>query len=382
MVQTGKPPKLLFLVTEDWYFVSHRLPLAIAAREAGFDVAVATRVREAGGKIRDAGLRLIPLDFERASLSPLSESRTITQLIALYRREAPDIVHHVALKPVLYGSIAARLAGTKAVVNAIMGLGFVFSSNSAKARLLRPAVQRLLKSALYRPGSRTIVQNADDLAFLNDNRIAAPGTVRLIPGSGVDVDLYSHAPPPEGVPMVVLPARLIRPKGVMEFVEAARRLTSEGHRARFVLCGAPDPSNPASLSEAEIKGLVDSGVVEHWGWRGDMPAVLAAATAVCLPTYYGEGVPKSLIEAAASGRAIVTTDTPGCRDIVKNGVNGWLVPPRDVDALTQALREAITDPETARRYGEQGRALVRNGFSLQEIVRQTLDVYDEIVRPI
>jgi glycosyltransferase involved in cell wall biosynthesis len=380
MTQPKRPPKLLFLVTEDWYFVSHRLPLAIAAKARGFDVAVATRVRNDGDAIRDAGLRLIPLDFERASLSPVSESRTIAQLVALYRREAPDIVHHVALKPVLYGAIAARLAGTPAIVNAIMGLGFVFSSNAAKARLLRPAVQRMLKSALGRTGSRTIVQNADDLAFLTGNGLTPPDTVRLIPGSGVDVGLYSDAPPPDdGVPMIVLPARLIRPKGVMEFVEAARRLSAEGLRARFVLAGAPDPSNPASLSDDEIRSLVESGVVEHWGWRADMPAVLEAATAVCLPTYYGEGIPKSLIEAAASGRAIVTTDTPGCRDIVKQGVNGWLVPPRDVDALTAALREAIVDRNRALRYGEQGRALVRNGFSLDEIVRQTLAVYDEIV---
>ncbi len=381
MTQTGKPTKLLYLVTEDWYFVSHRLPLAIAARERGYDVVVATRVREAGAKIRDAGLRVIPLDFERASLSPLSEGKTISQLVALYRREAPDIVHHVALKPVLYGAVAARLAGTRAIVNAIMGLGFVFSSNSAKARLLRPAVRRLLKSALGRPDTRTIVQNADDLAFLKNNRIAAPGTVRLIPGSGVDVNLYSQAPPPEGIPTIMLPARLIRPKGVMEFVEAARRLKQDGLRARFVLVGAPDPSNPASLSESEIKNLAESGVIEHWGWRADMPAVLETATAVCLPTYYGEGVPKSLIEAAASGRAIVTTDTPGCRDIVKHGVNGWLVAPRDVEALTVALRDVITSPETTRRYGEQGRNLVRNGFSLEEIVRQTLAVYDEILSP-
>lgn len=381
MTQTERPPKLLFLVTEDWYFVSHRLPLAVAARARGFDVAVATRVRNDGDAIRDAGLRLIPLDFERASLSPLSESRTLRQLIALYRREAPDVVHHVALKPVLYGAIAARLAGTHAIVNAIMGLGFVFSSSSAKARLLRPGVRRLLKSALSRPGSRTIVQNADDLAFLTGAGVAPPDTVRLIPGSGVDVGLYSHArPPDDGVPMIVLPARLIRPKGVMEFVEAARRLAARGHRARFVLAGAPDPSNPASLSEDDIRGLVESGVVEHWGWRADMPAVLQAATAVCLPTYYGEGVPKSLIEAAASGRAIVTTDTPGCRDIVKHGVNGWLVPPRDVDALTEALREAIVDRERALAYGAHGRALVQSGFSLDDVIRQTLAVYDEVLQ--
>jgi glycosyltransferase involved in cell wall biosynthesis len=379
MKPTGNPPKLLFLVTEDWYFVSHRLPLAVAAREQGFDVAVATRVRDAGDTIRNAGLRLIPVDFERASLSPLSETKTIGQLISIYRREKPDIVHHVALKPVLYGAIAARVAGTPAVVNAIMGLGFVFSSNSTKARLLRPVVQQLLKSALSRSGSRTIVQNADDLAFLGRNRIATPGTVRLIPGSGVDVELYTKAPPPEGVPTVILPARLIRPKGVVEFVEAARRLLAEGCRARFVLCGAPDPSNPASLSDAEINSFVASGVVENWGWRADMPSVLASANIICLPTYYGEGVPKSLIEAAASGRAIVTTDTPGCRDIVKHGVNGWLVPPRDVEALARALREAITQPDVARGCGERGRALVKNGFSLQDIIGQTLAAYDELL---
>lgn len=380
MTPADTPPKLLFLVSEDWYFVSHRLPLAVAAREHGFDVAVATRVREAGKKIQDAGLRLIPIEFERASLAPLAEARTIANLVALYRREAPDIVHHVALKPVLYGSIAARFAGTKSVVNAIMGLGYVFSSDSAKARLLRPVVERLMRMALGRPGSRTIVQNADDLAFLYARGIAPPDTVRLIPGSGVDMDLYTSAPPPHGPPVIVLPARLIRPKGVMEFVEAARRLLAERIEARFVLCGAPDPSNPGSIPQAELESLIRNGTIEHWGWRTDMPAVLASATVVCLPTYYGEGVPKSLIEAAASGRAIVTTDTPGCRDIVKDGFNGWLVPPRDIEALTNALREAITRPDITRRYGEQGRARAQSGFSLSEVIRQTLAVYDEVAR--
>jgi len=378
MTNAGRPRKLLFLVTEDWYFVSHRLALAVAARERGFDVAVATRVRDAGQTIRDAGLRLIPIDFERASLAPLDEAKTLRQIVSLYRREAPDIVHHVALKPVLYGSIAARLAGTPGIVNAIMGLGYVFSSRSAKARILRPVVERILRSALSRPGSRTIVQNADDLAFLDRRGIASPGSIRLIPGSGVDVDLYAPEPPPDGIPTIILPARLIRPKGIMEFAEAARLIHAKGHRARFVLCGAPDPSNPASLSEAEIGALVESGIVEHWGHRADMPAVLKGATAVCLPTYYGEGVPKSLIEAAASGRAIITTDMPGCRDIVKHGVNGWLVPPRDVPALADALTDAITQPELTRRYGAQGRDMVRTGFSLDEIVRQTLAVYDEV----
>lgn len=378
MTNGGKRPKLLFLVTEDWYFVSHRLPLAIAAREHGFDVAVATRVGEFGAKIEGAGLRLIPLDFQRASLAPLQEARTIARLVALYRSEQPDIVHHVALKPILYGSIAARLAGTKGIVNAVMGLGYIFTSRSIKGRALRPVVERILRMSLGLSGARTIVQNADDLRFLESRGFARPGTIRLIRGSGVEMELYAKTPPPDGMPVVILPARLIRQKGIIEFAEAARRLVRQGYRARFVLCGAPDPSNPESISDAELAELCADGAVEYWGWRVDMPAVLETASVICLPTYYGEGVPKALIEAAASGRAIVTTDMPGCRDIVQHRVNGWLVPPRDIDALADALGEAIADPGRVRKYGERGRELVRERFSLAEVIRQTLAVYDEV----
>lgn len=372
-------PKLLYLVSEDWYFVSHRLALAVAAREAGYDVVVAARVNAAGDAIRDAGLRLVPIPFERAGLRAPGEAATLAALVSLYRRERPDIAHHVAVKPTIYGTLAARLAATPAVVNALMGLGFVYSSTSLKARALRPVVSALLRSALSRPGTRTIVQNRDDLAFLRDHGFAHAEGLRLIAGSGVDLDRYAPTPLPGGPPLVVLPSRLLKAKGVLEFAEAARRLKAEGVAARFALVGAPDLLNPDSVSEAQLSALVAGGAVEHWGWRADMPAVLAEASLVCLPSYYGEGVPKSLIEAAACGRAIVTTDMPGCRDIVRAGENGWLVAPRDAAALAAAVRDALASPALLAAYGARGREIVAREFALDHVIRATLDVYRELL---
>ena len=378
---SNAPPakKLLYLVTEDWYFVSHRLALAVAAREAGYDVVVATRVDRHAESIRDAGLGLIPLDFSRSGLGPFHEARTIARLAALYRREAPALVHHVAMKPVIYGSLAARAAGIKGVVNAMMGLGYVFSSQSAKARLLRPAVRQGLRSALRGRNTRVIVQNEDDFALFAKERLARENDLRLIRGSGVDPDAYEVKDPPPGVPLVVLPARILADKGVREFVAAARQLKDEGIAARFALVGDPDPLNPASIPAVEIASWVADATIEHWGWRpaSEMAGILAEAAIVCLPSYR-EGLPKALLEAAASGRAIVATDVPGCREIVRPGVNGWRVPARDDSSLAAALRAAILDPGLCKKYGAAGRAMVEQEFSLQSVIRDTLAVYREL----
>jgi len=379
MSETRRKPKLLYLVSEDWYFVSHRLPLAVAAKQKGFDVAVATRVGADGGAIMDAGLKLLPIDFLRSGLAPLAEARTLRALIALYRREAPDIVHHVAVKPVVYGSIAARAAGVKAVVNALMGLGYVFSSDAAKARALRPFVRAALWAALKGASTRVIVQNKDDLALFIEEGLARPEQLRLIRGSGVDPSRFSTAEPPQGEPLVVLPARLLRDKGVAEFAAAAQLLKAEGVKARFVLVGDPDPGNPASIPVAQVELWVKDGAVEHWPWQpaAKMPGVFAAAHLVCLPSYR-EGLPKALLEAAAGARAIVATDVPGCREIVRPGLNGWLVAPGDPLALAAALREAIARPDLRARYGAAGRTLVEREFALGHVIKQTLDVYDEL----
>jgi glycosyltransferase involved in cell wall biosynthesis len=374
-------PKLLFLVSEDWYFVSHRLPLAVAALNAGFDVAVATRVRESGEKIRAAGLRLIPVDFNRSGISPLEALRTLAELRAIYRAEAPDIVHHVAMKPVVYGSIAATAAGVRNRVNALMGLGYVFVSTDFKARLIRAPVKSLLRIALKAPHTRVIVQNHDDEALLKSSKISRAENLRVIRGSGVAPQDYTPGDASgSGPPVVVLPARMLRDKGVVEFVEAARILNARGVAARFVLCGEPDPLNPASLTEIELAEFAADGAVEYWGWQKNMSAVWKAAQIVCLPSYR-EGLPKALLEAAACSLPLVATDVPGCREIVRHKVNGWLVPKGNSVALANALGEAIERQDLRVAYGAQSRLMVEREFALQKVIAATLAVYRELLAP-
>jgi glycosyltransferase involved in cell wall biosynthesis len=279
----SRRPKLLYLVSEDWYFVSHRLSLAFTAKEAGFDVSVATRVTHHGDDIRDAGLNLIPISLARSSLNPLHEARTISELSAVFAREKPDVVHNVALKPVIYGAWTARRAGGAAIVNALMGLGWVFSSDSPKARALRPFVRYALRRALSAPGTRTIVQNADDAKLLADQQLAPRDSIRLIRGSGINPAEYATEDATVGVPLVVLPARLLIAKGVREFIAAAALLKAEGVKARFALVGEPDTDNPAAVPREELLDAVLAGNVEHWGWREDM----AQASCVCPPTVKG-----------------------------------------------------------------------------------------------
>jgi len=372
--------KLLYFVSVDWYFVSHRLALAAAAQAAGYDVTIITHVVADGDRIRDAGFKLVPITLGRSSLHPLRELRSVGELIGHYRRIGPDLVHHVAIKPVIYGTLAARMARVNGVVNALMGLGWVFSSESTKARALRPLVAAALRASLVGEATRTIVQNSDDATLLRQRRLIRPEHIRLIRGSGVDPKRFAITPPPAGSPLVVLPARLLVAKGVREFMQAAAMLKAQGINARFALVGEPDADNVAAISRAEIERFVATGAIEYWGWREDMPSVLSAASLVCLPTFYGEGLPKALLEAAASARAIVATDVPGCREIVRQGENGWLVRPRDVPALAAALREAIARPDISARYGIAGRRLVERKFSLDAVIRDTLAVYEELAR--
>lgn len=365
--------KLLFVVTEDWYFVTHRLPLAVAAQAAGFDVAVATREARHADVIRSAGIRLIPFSLSRRGGNPLRE---VMALWRLYRREQPDLVHHVALKPVVFGALAARLARVPAQVNAVAGLGWLFTSSSGVVRLVRPAVRRTLARLLNRPRSLTIVQNPEDKALLE--RSGVPAThLRLIRGAGVDTQIFYPVPPPSGPACIALVARMLWDKGVGEFVEAAKRLTAAGVNARFVLVGDPDPANPASVPETTLRGWNGQHGVEWWGRREDMPTVLQAAHIACLPSAYGEGLPKSLLEAAACGLPIVTTDAPGCREVVHDGLNGLLVPVHDAAALATALRKLINDPALRHRMGEQSRLRAETEFGLESVIAQTLAVYRE-----
>jgi glycosyltransferase involved in cell wall biosynthesis len=366
-------PTLLFLVTEDYYFVSHRLPLAVAAKAAGYDVCVATRVRGSGDVIRAAGIRLIPFENARGGLNPFVEIGTLCRLVLLYRQEQPDLVHHVAMKPVLYGTIAARLAGRSALVNAVAGMGWLFTSSASVTRYFTPVIHRALRHVL-RSGI-AVVQNPDDERLLA--QLGVPlSQIRLVPGSGVDLQQFQPQPPPQGTPVVLLPARLLWDKGVGDFVAAARLLRRRGVAARFLLAGEPDPVNPASIPPAEVSSWVQEGIIEHLGVVADMPKALAACHIVCLPSYR-EGLPKSLLEAAAAGRPIVTTDVPGCRAIVTDGDNGLLVPPRNPGALAGALARLIGDSAVRAEMGARGRLRAEREFGLEGVIAKMLAVYAE-----
>jgi glycosyltransferase involved in cell wall biosynthesis len=376
-------PNLVFFVTEDWYFCGHWMNFAIAARNAGYEVSVITRTRKHGERIRSAGLDLIPIELSRQGVNPLQEWRLLRQLISIYRRLRPALVHHVAMKPIVYGTLAARVSRADGVVNAVAGLGYVFSTDSLKARLLRPLIRSLFTLLALIAPCRFVFQNPDDARrmFTAADR---NGRVSLIKGVGVDLQRFRPAPFPQGIPVVILAARLIWEKGLGEFTQAARILLRKGIRTRLVIVGEPDDGNPGAVPRGQLAKWTDEGIVEWWGHRDDMPEVYASCHIFCLPTHYGEGLPTALLEAAACGRPLVATDAPGCREIVMDGENGLLVPLRDPNALAQALEVLINDPELRQRMGRRGREIVSAEFSQEKVVASTLKVYAELLatRPV
>jgi glycosyltransferase involved in cell wall biosynthesis len=372
--------RLLFVVTEDWYFVSHRLPIARAARDAGYEVFVATRLGEKADVIAKEGFTPVALQrMRRSGRNPFHELASIAELLSFYRSYRPSIVHHVAMKPVVYGSIAARLAGVGAIVNNVAGLGFVFSSKAAYAKILRLLIGPLLRYALRQPRALTIVQNGDDAQLLADEIGVARDRIRLVKGSGVDLAQFSNSRKESSPPIVLLASRMIKEKGIDDFVSAAARLRQDNIPARFVLAGAPDPENPHSIPEAVLRQYDEDGIVEWWGHRDDIPEIIREAAIVCLPTTYGEGIPKTLIEAAAGGCPIVAYDVPGCREIVTDGDNGVLVSAGDIDQLAQALKQLLKNPEQRKCMGARGRKLVEAEFAQEIIVAQTLAIYSELL---
>ncbi len=377
MAAARDKPVILYLVTEDWYFWSHRLPIARAARDAGWEVLVATRIGIHAERIEREGFRLIPIKMRRRSLTPWREIAAVAELIRIYRRERPDLVHHVAMKPVLYGSLAAALAGVPAVVNALAGMGYVFTSSGVKARLLRPLIRTAFCWLLDRPNSRLILQNSDDVAAMTKRTVTAE-RVALIRGSGVDTQIFRPREEPGGTPVAVMVSRMLWDKGVGELVEAARLLRRREVPLRVVLVGAPDPDNPASIPERQLRDWDASGDVAWWGERSDIAEIWAKGQIAVLPSHR-EGLPKSLLEAAACGRPMVAADVSGCREIVKDGVTGLLVPPGDAGGLADALEPLARDPDLRRRLGAAARDLVERELSEDAVVAQTLTLYRSLV---
>jgi glycosyltransferase involved in cell wall biosynthesis len=374
--------RLLFLVTEDWYFCSHRLPVARAAREAGAEVIVATRVDRHGEAITREGFRLVRLRWQRRSKNLLSEAAALGAITRLYRRARPHIVHHVAVKPTVYGGIAAMLAGRPRQVAAIAGLGYLSVSRQWRARLLGPVVRAALRSVLDRPEARVIVQNPDDETAMIDGAFADASRVRVIRGSGVDAERFAPADSPPPAPVtVVLAGRMLRSKGVGEAVEAARILRERGVALRMVLAGEPDPENPESIGRSRLQRWAREGVVEWRGHVDDMAALWRSAHVGLLPSYR-EGLPKTLLEAAACGLPLVASDVPGCREIVHEGENGFLVPAREAAPLADALERLAGDAELRAHMGKCSRELVERHFTEATVTAATLSVYAELLEDV
>jgi len=370
--------KLLFVVNVDWFFVSHRLPIALQALQQGYEVHLATTFTDHREELQRCGLHLHELPMDRGATGFWQAMGTFRLILQILRDVRPEVVHLVTVKPVVLGGIAARIARVPAVVAAVSGLGFVFLARGLRARVLRAGVVALYRIALGHRNIKVVFQNDADRQVLGALTGLAAGRSVVLRGSGVDLARFPVRPfPPEPPVTVVFAARLLRDKGIVEFVEAARQLRAQGLRARFLLAGAPDPQNAATVSQQEVDAWSAAGDVEPLGQRADMEQVLAAAHVVVLPSYR-EGLPKVLAEAAACGRPVITTDVPGCRDAIVPGVSGLLVPVRDGQALAAAIRKLVNDPGARRAMGAAGRQLAEREFALERIVQQHLELYREL----
>lgn len=371
--------KLLFVGNDARYFKMHRLHLAMEARDAGYDVHVAIPRSEGEFEMSESGITFHSILLRRGGFKPLCDIAANLSLYRLFKNLEPDIIHLHTIKPVIFGGICAHIRGKCSVVSGITGLGHAFISKGIMARLQRRLVTLAYKYALDHPNYRVIFQNQDDMHEFVSNAVIRKECARLIRGSGVDLRKINSAPFLPGPPMIVLVSRMLWSKGVGEFVEAARRLKSLGYKARCVIVGDVDETNPAYISRKQIEMWREEGAVEFTGWVDDVISYYEKAHIVCLPSYR-EGVPRSLIEAAACGRPIVTTNAPGCREIVRDGVNGYLVPIGDALSLADALQKLIEDPELRRNMGARSREIAESEFSIEKVIAETLDVYRELLQ--
>ncbi|MBL0141454.1 MAG: glycosyltransferase family 4 protein [Betaproteobacteria bacterium] len=367
--------KALLFANTDWYLWNFRLPLARALREQGWEVVLVSPPGNYSARLRDAGFRWEEFAFSRPGVNPLSEALTLARLARLYRELAPDLVHHFTIKCVLYGGLAAERAGVRSVVSSVTGLGHIFTAEGLKFAVLRRFVGIAYRRVLTR--SEVVFQNPDDRAHFGTCGVLREGaSVHLIRGSGVDLEQFAPPadPPPEPPVTIVLAARLLREKGIEEFVAAARTLAGRGVPARFVVAGDLDPGNPSSHTADEVDALRRSSPVEFIGHHEDMPGLWRSAHIACLPSWR-EGTPRTLLEAGACGLPLVASDVPGCREVVRNGDNGILVPARAPTLLAKALEELVRNRNMRIEMGHRSREIVCNNFSEAHVLTRTLEVY-------
>ncbi len=365
--------RILYIVNVDWFFISHRLPIALEAMKLGAEVHVACAITDKAEELKSCGIKVHNLSLSRSSIGFMSELNGIKELFKIIRRTKPDIVHAVTIKPAIYGSFIARLLRVPVRVASISGLGYTYIAPGFKSRILLNLIFLMYRVALK--GAKAIIfQNNDDRYVFRRKAFIDPRQEIIIRGSGVDLDKYSVVKEPNGTPVVMLIARLLVDKGVVEFVEAARELKKSECDIRMVLVGSIDSDNPKSITDEQLKLWVESGVVEHWGFSSDVATTISKSNIIVLPSYR-EGLPKSLIEAAACGRAVITTDVPGCRDAIDPNKTGVLVPVKDSTSLAEKILKLVNEPELRHQFGRKGREFAMEVFDIKDVVNQHMNIY-------
>ncbi len=376
------PKKILFFANTDWYLFNFRLALAKHLREQQVEVVMVSPFGPYGKKLEEEGFRWIAVQMERRSLNPLTEAKLIGRLIRIYNVEKPDIVHHFTIKCVIYGGLAASAVGIRGVVSAVVGLGYVYTGNNLKVTILRPIVSQLLRFVMNGVHRRLILQNPDDRQIFLSAGLIDEDHLHLIAGSGVDTQRFQPDLENSSIPQpnlnVVFAGRLLWDKGLAELIEAIQLLNSQGINANYLIAGEADHGNPASVPNEVLTEWRNIPNVILLGHVAKMTEILVDAILMVLPSFR-EGLPRSLIEAAAAGLPIVTTDVPGCREVVDHGVTGFLVPVRDSVALAEALAKLLNDPILASSMGLAGRAKVLAEFDERIVFEKTLTVYRELV---
>lgn len=369
--------KLLFILNESNFFISHRLPLAVTAHEMGYEIHVATP--QATKETKEVSKHFIYHDIplSRRGKNLFVELRSFSAIYQLLKRIKPDLVHLVTIKPVIYGTIAARLANLPTVVAAVPGLGYAFIHDHWQARVLRYLIGHLYRFAFRHKNLKIIFQNEDDRSILKKVGALKKNQSYLIQGSGVDLHQYAYHPEPKfSPPVVIMASRLLRQKGICEYIEAVKRLKARGVQARFLLAGRLDPGNPTAINESELQRWVKAGVIEYLGYRQDIPFLFSQVNLIVLPSY-GEGLPRVLVEAAACGRATITTDAPGCRAAIIPGKTGLLIKPKDSLALAEAIHSLLENPLLRNAMGASGRQLAVKEFNIKKIIQEHLHVYGD-----
>lgn len=372
--------KILFIVSEDWYFVSHRLHLATAAIKDGHEVLLLSRMSEYKGLINSLGIETIDLPLKRSSRNPFRELKTIYFIFDVISNFKPDLVHAVAMKPVLYTALSTIFVNTNGRIFAFGGLGFIFRSYKTIARALRLFFIPIFRLLLRGENIRLIIQNKDDRKLLEDYRVVDEKKIRLIRGAGVDTMKFvpqstSHS----DKLLVILPARILWDKGVEDFVICAKRCQNMKVNARFVLIGDPDPHNPECIPDSQLKKWIEHGAIEWWERQDDILSAYQKADIVCFPSYH-EGLPKALLEAASCGLPIVSYDVPGCREVVQDHINGFLIPFKDRDALFSAVLKLLEDSKLRYEMGQRGREMILKDFTQEKIAAETISVWNEFLQ--